>query len=121
MNKYTNARIEDGKVYGISVKNGFTVALPGGDNPQITPNVSFDGMSLDAMMTLVWDAFKVKARPALKKLTSDEMKASFDGKDVKYYDMLNTSQVQEVVTFDAMSDEDKQAHIKALQKRAGLV
>jgi hypothetical protein len=28
--------------------------------------------------------------------------------------------VQEVVTFDAMSKEDKQAHIEALQKRAGL-
>lgn len=120
MNKYDNARIENGKVYGITIKNSFTVALPGGDNPQITPEVSFDGISLDMLMQLAWDAFKVKARPALKKLTAEQIKDSFDNQAVKYFDMLNTAQVQEVVTFDAMSDEDKLAYIESLQKRAGL-
>jgi len=115
MIKYDNARIENGKVYGITVTNSFNIALPGGENPQLTPTVSFDGISLDMLMGLVWDAFKVKARPALRKLKKDELVKAFDRKSIAYYDMLNTNQVKETVTFEGLTKKQKLERIAYLQ------
>ncbi len=118
MIKTNNARIENGKLYGIVMINSFTVALHSGTVPSITPRINLDGMPLDMAMGLLNDGLKVKARAAgLKKMEEEDLVNTFNNKDVLWSDLVVRENIKEVVAFEVMPREQQLAYIKALQNR----
>jgi hypothetical protein len=88
--KLSNARIEDGKVYGVKVSGYYTIDI--GDHgpdldydkpPKIKSIVDLDGMPLQLLCEkYAYDRMKVKARSAwLKKKTRFELENEIHGKE----------------------------------------
>lgn len=114
MNKYDNARIENGKVYGITFKTSWTCQLPNGDKVSVSPDVDLNGISLDTFVNIFIDNYKVKANTQLKKLTADEINKAFVNKSINWATMINAQAAKDEVGFVTMTKEEQLAEIARL-------
>lgn len=114
------AKIENGTIQGVSISEYFNVKLDNGENPQINPTITLDGMPTNIMAKLCHEALKVRGRPAMKKLDVDTLKKVYKG-DISWRVLFNRQGGQTFVEQMAMSRSELDGEIerlKALQASA---
>lgn len=114
--RYPNARIENGKLYGVKFSEYFTVQI-GNDNPSICPMVDFDHMPIEMLVKLAFDAMKVKGRPAMKKLSIDELKRIYAG-EISWRVLVSREGAAQHQSWSEMSLEEMEAEIS--KRRAAI-
>jgi len=122
MNDYKNMRIEDGKVYGLTMSYHFNVRLSETDNPSVCPKVNFDGMPVEILCKKAWDAMKVSARPSMKKLDVDQLEEMYNGQDIDWSVMVSQAAADMRAKTLNMTDEQLDREIerlKALRRQSG--
>ena len=106
--------IEGGIIKGVKVNDYFNVKLDGGENPQINPTITLDGMPVDVMAKLCHEALKVRGRPAMKKLDVDTLKKTYKG-EVSWRVLFNRQGGQNFVAQSTMSNEELDKEIERLK------
>ena len=121
-NDYGNVRIENGKVYGLTMSYHFNVRLSESENPSVCPKVDFDGMPVETLFRKAWDAMKVSARPSMKKLDVDQLDELYNGKDVDWTVMVSQAAADMRAKTASMTDDQLDREIerlKAMRKSSG--
>jgi hypothetical protein len=111
--KYDNARIENGKVYGIQLSEYFSVQL-NTSNPSVCPVINFDHMPVETLVKLAFDTLKVKGRPAMKKLTEESLKKIYSG-EISWRVMLSKEGATQHQARADMSDDELEDEIRRLR------
>ena len=115
VNDFKNVRIEDGKIYGLTLSFHFNVKISESENPSVCPLVNCDGMPVDVLCKKAWDAMKVSGRPSMKKLTPEELSDNYDGKEVNWQIMVSQEAANSYLNTSNMSDSQLEREIERLQ------
>ena len=115
VNDFEAVKIEDGRVYGLTMSYHFNVKLSEDENPAICPKVDFDGMPLEVLCKKAWEAMKVSARPSMKKLKADKLDEVYNGKQVDWRVMVSQEAANNLVSNLSLSDVELEKEIKRLQ------
>ena len=105
-----NVTIKNGKVYGMRFSEYFNVRLGDDNNPSICPVIDFDGMPVKTLAKLAFDSMKVKGRPAMKKLSTENLKKTYKG-TVHWTAFISKEGASQHAAITAMSDEELEAMI----------
>ncbi len=118
MTTWNEVTLIDGKVHNLKYGRHFNVSLGDGVNPAISPTVDFEGMPIQTLVELAWDALKVRSRVAvLKKLNQATLLKQFDGKEVGWRMMLSKAHAAQQASYDEMDASGLQAEIEKLQAK----
>lgn len=115
INSYDGIRIEDSRIYGLTMSYHFNVKLNDNENPAICPKVDFDGMPLEILCKKAWEAMKVSARPSMKKLPVEKLDEVYNGKTVDWRVMVSQEAANNLVNNLSLSDVELEKEIKRLQ------
>jgi len=116
MNDFDSVRIEDGKVYGLTLSYHFNVRLAEDSNPAVCPLVNCDGMPVSVLCKKAWDAMKVSARPSMKKMNEKDMLKAYHGQEVSWRVMVSQEAAGNMMASMAMSDGELDAQIAKLME-----
>ena len=108
------ATIKDGKVYGIKFSEYFNVQLSNDTNPSICPVVDFDGMPVKTLAKLAFDSMKVKGRPVMKKMSTENLKKTYKG-TVHWTAFISKEGAAQHHAIVSMSDEELETMIAKIQ------
>ena len=114
MNDFNNVRIDDGKIYGLTLSYYFNVRMSETDNPAICPRVNCDGMPVEMLCKKAWDAMKVSGRPSMKKLTPNELEENYNGKEINWNIMISQEAASNWLNASSMSDDQLDKEIERL-------
>jgi len=114
-NDFENVRIEDGKIYGLTLSYAFNVKLSESENPQVSPKVNCDGMPVEILAKKAWEAMKVSARPSMKKLDVETLKETYHGKTVSWRVMCSQEAANAHISSISMSNKELDLEIAKLQ------
>jgi len=95
----------------------FNVMLSESENPSVKLTVDFTGMPVKTLMKLAFNEIKVKARPAMKKLTPSKLKEVYDGETLNWRVLLSKEGAAGHLAETNMSAEELDAHIEKLRQR----
>lgn len=113
--KYDKARIENGKLYGVKFSEYFTVQL-GNANPSICPVIDFDHIPVKVLIKLAFDSMKVKGRPAMKRLDTEQLKKAYAG-TISWRVMLSKDGAAQHQAQIEMSDDELEQTLEKLKAR----
>jgi len=72
--------IDGGRIYNVSISEYFNVRLSDDENPSINPTIDLKDMPLKIVAKLCHEALKVRGRPAMKRMSVEELKKTYKGK-----------------------------------------